>query len=512
MKLKRQLGRLMALYWQLAARKSLLLFALVFLPHLFYNGCAPYHARLCRELEAALEPGGRLLGALPREHGKTTLGTVAAGLREIALGGKRNILLVAANQREAQAKLRLIVHELESNARLKQAFNKHVQPARDKWGRNVAYADGEIVLAGGLRVLTLGFGGKVRGQLAGGRRLDLVLLDDPEDDTLAQSPLRRACLCRWFDRALLNALDVQTGSLIWLGTLLHHDSVLAQLLKQHGAANSSAACDAASAPGASWRTLCLPALDEAGEPLWPQRWSRAALAARREEIGDLAFAQEYQNQPVSLCTQIFKPGDFLSYDPAQLSYAEGRWQLAEGAAARELTVAIGVDPAIRLSEQADYFAACVIGVAAAEPDGKPQVYILDLLRERASFAEQLTALSTLAGRWLPQVIGIEATAYQEALAQAAFDSGLPVKPLSSNHPKAVRIAAASTHSAGGRVYLPLGASWAADFRAEAESYPAGRHDDQLDAFARALEAGLPLLSRSAEVLAAEKQREQLRGF
>ena len=142
---------------------SLLLFALFFLRHLLTDPCGYYHRELCAQLDLACQAGRRLLGVLPREHAKTTLGTVALVLREVCLGRKSNILLIAANREEAQAKLRLIIEELEHNALLKQAFGSKLAPARDLKGHRVAYADSEIVLAGGARISTLGFGGKVRG-------------------------------------------------------------------------------------------------------------------------------------------------------------------------------------------------------------------------------------------------------------------------------------------------------------------------------------------------------------
>jgi hypothetical protein len=226
-RLAARLRRCLTLLRISAARTSLAVFAAVYLGHLLSDASSHYHYQLCRELDHALMPGGRLLGAIPREHAKTTLGTLATSLSAICHGTKSNILLVAANQREAEAKLRLIVSELESNERLLGVFGPLIRPARDSMGHTVAYADSEIVLAGGARVFTLSFGGKVRGQLARGQRPDLIILDDPEDDALARSPERRRKMREWCDQALINALDVERGSLIWLGTLLHHDSVLA---------------------------------------------------------------------------------------------------------------------------------------------------------------------------------------------------------------------------------------------------------------------------------------------
>jgi len=466
-------------------------FALAYLPQMMTDPYSPYHGMLGYELCRALEPGRRLIGALPREHAKTTLGTVALVLRELCLGGKRNILLVAANRAEAEGKLRQIVHEIETNPHLPQEWRARLAPARDQKGHNVAYGDAEIVLAGGARISTIGFGGRVRGQLEQGRRLDLIVLDDPEDDATVESAELRHRLARWVDHALLNALDVERGSLVWLGTLLHHDSVLAQWLKRHGKSRN-------------WGTMRLGALSDRGIPLWPGRWSRERLDLRAREIGETAFAQEYMNRPVSLSGQVFREGDFRTFDPATLSFDESHWL-----AGREpLNIAIGVDPAIGQGDRHDYFAACVVGVAG---DSAKQIYVLEVLRIRQRFADQLESLLRLARQWRPRLVAVENTAYQAALSQVAWEAGLPVKGMVEQRPKAVRIEAAAVHAAQGRVHLPVTATWVADFRSEALDYPAGRHDDQLDAFARALEAALSLGSGGPIECAPAKRGDGLPG-
>ncbi len=480
--------------------RGLLCFARALLPHLLTDAPGMFHRELCAGLDAAMAPGRRLIGALPREHAKTTLGTVALVLREACLGRKRNILLVAANRQEAEGKLRQVIAELEGNPRLPAQWRARLAPARDQKGQLVAYSDGEVVLRGGTRISTIGFGGKVRGQLSGGRRLDLVILDDPEDDASVQSPEQRRKYAHWADHALLNALDVVNGSLVWLGTLLHHDSVLAQWMERHREA-------AASGPGYPWRVVRESALDRTGRPLWPGRWTQERLEVRRREIGEAAFAQEYMNQPLSLAGRVFNAADFRCYDPGELALMDGGWHWR----GIPLTVAAGVDPAIGGGAHHDWFACCTVGLAPA-CSGPPRIIVLEVLRLRVRFAEQLNALARIARHWRPRLIGIEGVAYQAALGQAAWDRGLPVRTMAESRAKAVRIEAAGVHVAAGRVHLPVGESWTGQFRAEAADYPAGAHDDQLDAFARAVETALALGTGAGPVVAGATQRPTWPGF
>lgn len=79
---------------------------------------------------------------------------------------------------------------------------------------------------------------------------------------------------------------------------------------------------------------------------------------------------------------------------------------------------LGVDPAISLSEKADYFAMALIGV----DEERSMAYLLELYKGRIPFAEQLDIVHqwwTLPphGYPRPDLIGVDATAYQAALAQ-----------------------------------------------------------------------------------------------
>ena len=52
--------------------------------------------------------------------------------------------------------------------------------------------------------------------------------------------------------------------------------------------------------------------------------------------------------------------------------------------------------------------------------------------------------------------------------------------------KVMRMAAETACIEAGRVYLPKAAAWLEDFKQEILAFPAGRHDDQVDALSQAL--------------------------
>ncbi|MCB1219271.1 MAG: phage terminase large subunit [Planctomycetales bacterium] len=449
-------------------RSDLLRFCAVCLPDLLGLPFGRFQHELAAQLLEAMQPGHRLAGALPREHAKTTIGTLGLVLHQLCCGDKRNILIVCANREEAQARLRMITTELERNRLLHFLFGERIAPALDARGTKVSWNDSQLILAGGQRLATIGALGRVRGQLSNGSRLDLVVLDDPEDDDMVRSAEQRDRLSHWLDHALVNALDITSGSLVWLGTLLHHDSALARLMQRIAEGSLP-----------HWQSVRLAALDDEGRPLWPQRWTVERLEQRRQEIGHSAFSQEYMNRPVSLAQQVFREGDFARYAAGGVAIRPDGIFLGN----ERLRISIGVDPAIGQGDRHDWFCAAVLGT----DDAGQRLFLLDMQRARLRFAEQIALLERLNELWRPQRIGIENTAYQAVLSQAALDRGLPAVPLPAHSRKELRLDAMAVQVQRGRLAIPDSAHWLAAFLEEALHYPAGAHDDQLDALARAME-------------------------
>ena len=130
----------------------------------------------------------------------------------------------------------------------------------------------------------------------------------------------------------------------------------------------------------------------------------------------------------------------------------------------------------------DYTVHAVVGLAA---DGR--MYLLDLWRKQSASNEWVEAFCDLVLQWKP--IGWAEEPGQiksgvgpfldrrirERRAFVARDSF----PAHGN--KGVRAQSIRGRMAMEGLYLPAGAPWLADFHSELLSFPAGRHDDQVDA-------------------------------
>lgn len=162
--------------------------------------------------------------AAPRGEAKSTIITGQFVLWCIVTGRKRYIPIIADAFEQAAPFLEAIKVELESNPRLGADFPEHCGPGR-VW--NV----GTIITRGDVKLQAFGAGKRMRGLRHGPHRPDLVILDDLENDENVQKPEQRDKLERWLMGTVLNLGPADDSmDIVYVGTILHHDSVLARTL------------------------------------------------------------------------------------------------------------------------------------------------------------------------------------------------------------------------------------------------------------------------------------------
>lgn len=426
------------------------LFARRYLSHYLIAPEADFHDELYKEMRS-LSPGQRRAFAAPRGHAKSTTVTLIFTLWCLYARRKRFIIIVSGTEGQAEMFLNDIRHEIENNAELNADFG---DMAGDTWRRD------QITTRYGARLAAKGTGSGLRGLRHGYSRPDLIICDDIENDENTATAERRGKVWRWFSRAMVNTLD-PSGAVWIIGTILHHDSLLSNLV------NGSEERGIAKWPGKIWR-----ALDNKDQPLWPDVWPREKLLARKKEIGSVAFAQEFQNSPAGPEDAVFRP-EWLNdpkvwYDdaPECLDYFQA------------------VDPAISLSDKADYFVLLTLGLHKRSGD----LYVVEIIRSRLSFDEQVRVIIDSASRWNPVRVGIEAVAYQAGLADAvAARTPLPLARIQANCDKFMRAQRLSAVVENGKVKLRRGDRRAGVLRDELLEFPHGAHDDCVDALAYAVE-------------------------
>ncbi|MGE9986290.1 phage terminase large subunit [Desulfovibrio sp. SGI.169] len=170
--------------------------------------------------------GVKLACAAPRGEAKTTFVDVFFLLWCVVTGRKRYILIIADALEQAASFLEAVKVELESNPRLMADFGAHCGVGR-VW--NV----GAIITAQNVKIQAFGAGKRMRGLRHGPHRPDLALLDDLENDENVRSPEQRDKLESWLLRTVLSLGPADDSmDVVYIGTILHYDSVLARTLKK----------------------------------------------------------------------------------------------------------------------------------------------------------------------------------------------------------------------------------------------------------------------------------------
>lgn len=415
---------------------------------------APFHNEIYSLLEdPTIE---RLLILAPRNSGKSTAVSVCYPLWLLCRDKSIRIIIVANTISQAREWLRQIEQHLLYNEKLRQLFGNMVPDVRKKgapiWTDTEKEILGRPPFATHLSLLAVGFGGAILG-----RRCDVLIVDDLIDYELTISEVGRERVRAWFFETLIPVLE-PGGKLCVVATRWHERDLYGELIRiwqKEGAVR------------------IYKAIQDNGEPLWPERWPLERLEQMRRTMGSLFFNCQFMNEPIPESAQIFKAS----------------WVRIASSLPESLSIFQGIDPSLSGEPTANYFAIVTIGLSA---DNK--VYILDLVRTRASFRDQLELIKAAATKWNPLVIHVESNAAQRFLAEAPELAHLPIRGSPTQLPRESRFLTLATLMETGRL-LWRGeggelASELAPLRDEMLLFPACQHDDALNALQKAVEIAL----------------------
>jgi predicted phage terminase large subunit-like protein len=456
------------------------------------------HEEICRELDGFLEAvlagqSPRLLITVPPRHGKSEL--ASRRFPAYAFGRDPDLSIISTSyaadlstrmNRDVQRVMDSDEYRrLFPDARL---FEKNIRTfAHGTWQRNSDLF--EIVGHRG-SYRSAGVGGGITGM--GG---DILIIDDPiKDRAEADSPTIRDKVWDWFTSTLYTRLEAGGGILL-IQTRWHMDDLAGRLLSAggrrpphpHNSDQPSGSAGEASADELSaefgcraqpcWRVVSFPAIAEtdeahrkAGEALHPERYSLAQLMATRAALGARDWAALYQQRPAPDGGAIFRK-DWLRY-----------W-LPKDLPRKFDRMLISWDMAFKDRDDSDFVVGQVWGRSGADH------YLLDQVRGRLGFTATLQAFTALAGKW-PQALEklIEDKANGPAVIDALKHKVAGLIPIEPDGSKAARAHAVTPLFEAGNVHIPdpQVADWASDYEAELLQFPAGAHDDQVDATTQAL--------------------------
>lgn len=231
----------------------------------------------------------------PRDHAKSTALTFDYMLGECLFRLSDYCILVGSTEDKAGEQLSNISEELHDNKDLREQFGVSKFEVDTRTEIICRMDDGHR-----FRILARGAEQRIRGALWNGKRPNLIVCDDMEDDEQVENKDRRTKFRRWFFRALLQALS-KSGKIRVHGTILHEDSLLNRIRRMK-----------------SWQHLFYKAhagFDDFADMLWPERWTQGALKARRQTFiddGDAGgYSQEFLNDPEDNSDAFLRKDDFI---------------------------------------------------------------------------------------------------------------------------------------------------------------------------------------------------------
>ena len=403
---------------------------------------AKHHRIIAEQLER-VERGevDRLMLLVPPRHGKSELASKRLPAWLLGRQPHKQFLSVSATEGLA-ADFGRDVRNIIGSAEYRAVFDTRLaedSQAKGKWHTS----EGGMFYAIGVEGNILGRGG------------DLLLIDDPYATMKeAQSELTRKNVWDWYTGTAYNRL-MPGAAIVVINHRMHEDDLCGQLLAQQAAG------------GDKWEVVELPALNDAGEALWPEAYPVKALERIRRNSQPRYWSALYQQRPAPEDGDYFKAEWLKPYDKAP--------------ALDTLRVYGGSDYAVT-ADGGDYTVHAVVGL---DPEGR--MYLLDLWRKQASSDQWVESFCDMVLQWKPMSWAEE---------QGQIKSGVGPflerrmherraytvrEQFPTRGDKAIRAQSMRSSMAMNGLYVPVNAPWYADFRSELLSFPAGKHDDQVDA-------------------------------
>ncbi|MCK6552644.1 hypothetical protein L6R52_42870 [Myxococcota bacterium] len=298
------------------------------IPRLSPRFVAPYHlAPLLDALELARTQRVRRVVSLPPRHAKTEtiLHWIASYLRRHP---DRTVAYVSYAADLAHSKSRRARQLAEANG----VPLDPTQAAAHEWRS----------LAGG-GMLATGIGGPLTG-----KGCHVLVIDDPIKNRVeAESALARKRAWEWLTDVGLTRLEPD-GSAFIVQTRWHPDDPAGRAIDGYEKTER-------------WPCLVMPAIDDEGHALWPERFSVEQLSEIRAAVGEYTWASLFQGRPRPRGGAVFGAPTFATTDPPT-----------------GLRIVYGIDLAFTAKTSADWSVAAKLG---GEGYGlSMRVWWLDLVR------------------------------------------------------------------------------------------------------------------------------------
>ena len=433
--------------------------------------------------EMCCSPHQRVAIAAPRGHAKSTAITKCYTLAAVLFRVNDYVLVVSDTYNQACLFLGEIKRELTANDDLIELFDIK----RDEEGKPFLVMDREndiiITFTDGhqFRITAVGSEQKVRGLLWNGKRPNLIVGDDLENDEIVQNPDRREKFKNWVYNALLPCLS-ERGKVRIVGTILHMGSFLEGRMPADHSPNSIrsdlsvkmkrpingwfSARYAAHGPDAKFDLL-----------LWPVKWTEKRLKEVQETFisagSPEGYYQEYLNRPIDPHHAFFKKDDFGEMSDADRELPWGHYPCF-----------LSCDLAMSTKQRRDY---SVFAIGSTDQSGL--LYIRKVIRERIDSKEIVDTILRLKNTYGFNTMLIGKGTLEKAigpyLREGIRNQGqfLHIEAIPEVEDKRSKAQSIRARMRAGGVKFDKDASWYPELEGECLQFDRGAHDDQVDSLA-----------------------------
>jgi predicted phage terminase large subunit-like protein len=321
-------------------------------------------------------------------------------------------------------------------------------------------AAGRWETAQGGEYFAAGVGGAITG-----RGADLLIIDDPhsEQDALSGTALESAY--EWYTSGPRQRLQ-PGGKIVCVMTRWSTKDLTGMLLAHQKEAKSD-----------QWHVVEFPALMDHGpgkqKPVWPEYWKMEELEKVKATLPVGKWNAQWMQKPTS------EEGALIKREWWR------RWK--EDWIPKLYHVIQSYDTAFLKKETADYSAITTWGVFYPDNDSKPNLMLLDSIKERLEFPDLRRRALEQYKYWKPETVIVEAKASGLPLTYELRQMNIPVVNFtpSRGNDKHMRVNSVAPLFESGMIWAPE-QNFADEVIEECAAFPHGDHDDLVDSMTQAV--------------------------
>jgi predicted phage terminase large subunit-like protein len=320
-------------------------------------------------------------------------------------------------------------------------------------------AAGRWETAQGGEYFAAGVGGAITG-----RGADLLIIDDPhsEQDAISGNAFENAY--EWYTSGPRQRLQ-PGGQIVLVMTRWSKKDLTGILLDNQKKVK-----------GDQWEVVEFPAIMDHGtekKPVWPEYWKLSELESVKATLPVGKWNAQWMQEPTSEEGALIKREWWRKWDQEFLP---------------DVTYVIqSYDTAFLKKETADYSAITTWGIFYPEEGGKPNIILLDAIKDRFEFPDLRREALEQYKYWKPDMVIVEQKASGTPLTHELRQMDIPVMTFtpSRGNDKHVRVNSCAPLFEAGLIWAP-DEQYAEEVIEECASFPYGDHDDLVDSMTMAI--------------------------